>query len=191
MDHPSRLLLRLLMASFLLLPPISAYAGSQDGVSWQVLETKYTIIRYQSPEDLKEFDRRIDYSPDAWSFKGLFSGSASRDLEGAVAKKVDALTERVQEILDMRRRMQRIIINLYPNRDQLDDAYERMYKAPCRLRAWYIYEYNSIYINIEDVHEGMLAHEMAHAIVDHYLLVRPPKATAEILARYVDSHLFE
>jgi hypothetical protein len=37
----------------------------------------------------------------------------------------------------------------------------------------------------------MLAHEMAHSIIDHYLRVRPPHATAEILARYVDGHLFE
>ncbi|MEH0019750.1 MAG: hypothetical protein V6Z89_08855 [Desulfobacter sp.] len=37
----------------------------------------------------------------------------------------------------------------------------------------------------------MLAHEIAHAVVDHYLDVRPPRATAEILARYVDAHLNE
>jgi len=35
----------------------------------------------------------------------------------------------------------------------------------------------------------MLAHEIAHAIVDNYLSVRPPRATAEILARYVGKHL--
>ena len=44
-------------------------------------------------------------------------------------------------------------------------------------------------MNAEDVHEGMLAHEIAHSIIDHYLLVRPPRATAEILSRYVDAHL--
>ena len=56
--------------------------------------------------------------------------------------------------------------------------------------AWYLYQYHSIYINLEDLHEGILAHEMAHSIIDHYLIIRPPGATAEILARYVDSHLF-
>jgi len=35
----------------------------------------------------------------------------------------------------------------------------------------------------------MLAHEIAHAIIDNYLSVRPPRATAEILARYVGKHL--
>jgi hypothetical protein len=41
------------------------------------------------------------------------------------------------------------------------------------------------------MHEGILAHEMAHAIIDQFLTVRPPSATAEILARYVDGHLFD
>ena len=39
--------------------------------------------------------------------------------------------------------------------------------------------------------QGMLAHEMAHSIIDHYLTVRPPKRSAEILARFVDKHLAE
>ena len=46
-------------------------------------------------------------------------------------------------------------------------------------------------MNARDLSAGMLAHECAHAIVDHYLAVRPPRATAEILARYVDGHLYQ
>ena len=37
----------------------------------------------------------------------------------------------------------------------------------------------------------MLAHEMAHAIIDNFMKLRLPRATAEILARYVDAHLLE
>jgi hypothetical protein len=87
--------------------------------------------------------------------------------------------------------LKKVTVNVYHNKKQLHAAYWRIYKKPCKLRAWYIYEYNTIYINVGDLHEGMLAHEMAHSIIDHYLTVRPPGATAEILARYVDSHLFE
>ena len=54
-----------------------------------------------------------------------------------------------------------------------------------------MYEYNTVYLNVQDVHEGMLAHELAHAIIDNFMAVRPPRATAEILATYVDKHLFE
>ena len=44
-------------------------------------------------------------------------------------------------------------------------------------------------IRVQDINEGILAHEMAHAIIDHFFDIRPPRATAEILARYVDKHL--
>jgi len=47
-----------------------------------------------------------------------------------------------------------------------------------------------IYLNAGDVHEGILAHEFAHAVIDSYFAVRPPRATAEILSRYVDEHLY-
>ena len=57
-----------------------------------------------------------------------------------------------------------------------------------RPRAWDIHALKTIYVNANDLNEDMLAHEMAHAIVDHYLLFRPPFATGEILAQYADVH---
>ena len=89
----------------------------------------------------------------------------------------------------MRKQMKKVTINIYQNKDQLNKAFESIYSGSCRIRGWYRYRNNTVYLNVQDVHEGMLAHELAHAIIDHYLSVRPPRATAEILARYVDSHL--
>jgi hypothetical protein len=65
------------------------------------------------------------------------------------------------------------------------------YQTSISIRAFYIQKNDTIYLNIDDLHEGMLAHEMAHAIIGRYFLVRPPRSTAEILAQYVDKHLFE
>jgi hypothetical protein len=168
-----------------------AYGETSADVNWQSLETKYTFICYQSLIDLKKFDQKVDYSPGEWGIKRLFSRSDSNNMIDKLKKKVDALYERVQEILDMRKKMKKVTINIYYNKKQLHAVYQEIYKKPRKLRAWYIYEYNTIYISVDDLHEGMLAHEMAHSIIDHYLTVRPPGATAEILARYVDSHLFE
>ncbi len=44
--------------------------------------------------------------------------------------------------------------------------------------------------NVDDVHDGILAHEITHVIVDHYLNIRPSKAIAEIIANYVDENLY-
>lgn len=162
-----------------------------DVFTWQSIESKYTIIRYQTLKDLKKFDKKIDYSPSEWGLKRLFSSGGSDNLIDNVKKKVDALFERVQELLDMRKRMKKVKINIYHNKKQLHLAYNNIYKKKCRIRGWYLYEYNTIYINVCDLDEGMLAHEMAHSVTDRYLLVRPPRVTAEILSRYVDSHLFD
>ena len=167
-----------------------AYGGGRDNVAWKSLESKYTIIHYQSSEDLKKFDRKIDYSPAEWGRGSLFSGSGSGSDIEKLKKKMDALYTRVQQILDMRKKMKKIKIKIYKGKRQLHSAFKRIYKRERKnIRVWYIFEYNTIYVNVDDLHEGMLAHEMAHSIIDHYLTVRPPSKSAEILARYVDKHL--
>lgn len=162
--------------------------------TWLTLETKHCVIRYQRIGDLKAFNEKMDYSPGnaplTW-LKRLLSGTESAGLEEKLAQKVDLLFERVQEILDMRKRMKTVYINLYGNERELQTVCHVLFKRKCDERSWYLYEFQTIYCNVSDVHVGMVAHEMAHHIVDHYLIVRPPRATAEILARYVDQHLHE
>jgi len=175
-------------AAEILLPGQIASARGEG--LWRRLETRRTIIQYKTRKDLEKFDRRIDYSPGRSTFSRMYGASSgSSGSRNTLANKIDALYERVQEILEMRGKMQKVIINVYSNEYQLDQAFYRITGRSCRIRAWYIYESNTVYINADDVHEGILAHELAHAIIDHYLLVRPPRATAEILAHYVDEHL--
>jgi hypothetical protein len=164
-------------------------AWAQDPLT-QRLETRRAVLLYASMEDLGRFESNVDYGGGG-GFGGLFSSAPKgEDLLETVSKKVDAIYERVQEILDMRGEIKKVTLRLYPNKEALARVYRAFTGSPnLRVRAWYIYERNTIYLNVEDVHEGMLAHEIAHAIIDHYLMVRPPRATAEILARYVDEHL--
>jgi len=172
--------------------PVAEAQGRISGSTFsRSIETKHAIIRYGSMKDVKKLDGKLDYSPGGWSLGKLFSASGSEGPTASVKKKVDALFERAQEILGMRGKIKKVIINVYADQRELHDAYYRIRKRQCRIRAWYIYRTNTIYINVNDVHEGMLAHEMAHSIIDHYLMVPPPKTTAEILARYVDAHLYD
>ena len=161
---------------------------SADMIIWKSLATKHTILHFQSQDDLKKFHNKINFGPSQWGFSRLFTSSPPA-LAEKVTQQVDLLFERVQEILDMRKKMDSVLINIYANREQLVDTFISIYHKPCNIRAWYRYKDNTIYLSINDLHEGMLAHELAHSIIDHYLLIRPPMASAEILARYVDSHL--
>lgn len=165
--------------------------GESKQSQWQRLETKYSIIQYKSIKDIKKFDRSIDFSPDQFSLKSLFIVGDAKDPMGSITRKTDALFEKVQQILDMRKKIKKVIINIYPDEKGFHAAYYNITWTKCLVRSWYIFENNTIYINADDIHEGILAHEMAHAVIDNYLDVRPPRATAEILAVYVDQHLFD
>jgi len=188
-DFFKRFLSILGITCFLFFPYAAGQVWAADDIPWQEIQTKHSIIRYQSLEDLKVFNKKVSYSTGLSGLAWLYSGPNPDSLTDKLKKKADAIYERVQEILDMRKRMKKVNINIYHDKKQLHAAFYKIYKKNSRHRAWYIYEYNTIYICIEDIHEGMLAHEMAHSIIDHYLTVRPPPASAEILARYVDSHL--
>ena len=185
------LLLHLLLGCFFIGKVDIVRADAETDGQWHILETKHTEVRYHSPKDLKNFNEKIDYSSGLLGIKEIFSKKSSDDLTTKIQLKIDAVYERVQEILDMRKLMEKVTVNIYHNKKELHLAYYEIFKKSCPFRAWYIYELNTIFVRADDIHEGMLAHEMAHSIIDHYLSVRPPKATAEILARYVDGHLFD
>ncbi len=158
---------------------------------WNVFHTKYLKLHYQDLKDLRKFNRQIDYSDNGFSFSSFFKRSSSgKEFERKMALKLDAMVEKVQRILDMRKPI-KINVKVFPGETALYTEYAKIYKKRRKLRAWYIFEYNTIYVNAQDLSSGMLAHECAHAIIDHFLTVRPPRATAEILARYVDAHLFK
>ena len=156
---------------------------------WKRIHTQYTIIQYQTEDDLYRFHASVEYGGFEWNRPAELSNLSVEDVKQMIIQKTDAIFERVQAILDMRKKFKPPIIRIHSNRDQLVRAYRKIYKGECRIRAWYRYRTNTVYLNVEDVHAGMVGHELAHAVIDHYLLVKPPAQTAEILARYVDRHL--
>jgi len=157
--------------------------------NWQQIETTYTLLKYKQINDLIKFNDSIKFGPSNWNPSSSLVELSQIEISKMVSLKTDAIFERVQKILDMRKPFARPSIKIYSNIDELKKAYRKIYNSECKIRAWYRYRTNTIYINVNDVHAGMVAHELAHAIIDHFLVVKPPPQTAEILARYVDSHL--
>ena len=144
-------------------------------------ETRYTTIK-GTASDLDNFRNGLD----PWyPFRSIDN----------VSDTVDGIFKRVQNILGMnnKKMKSKITIKLFSNNKKLYTEYLKLKDTAFRnfdkytkLRAWYIQKTNTVYINVKDVHSGMLAHEMAHAVIDNYLLIRPPDKTAEILAMWVE-----
>ncbi|WDP91872.1 MAG: hypothetical protein HUN04_20025 [Desulfobacter sp.] len=174
----------LVFALFLVLP------GGAGAVPWKVVKTRYLTLYYRYPSDIEQFDDCIEPVKHLAGFSSFSAGEPRTGRFGPLADKVDRLVEKVQLILDMRKPI-RINVRLYPNKRDLHEAYFKLFRKRRQLRAWYLFERNTIYVNVKDLFSGMLAHEVAHAVIDNYMAARPPRATAEILARYVDGHLNE
>ena len=175
-----------LFAAGLCLMPAGRDARA-DSQAWQSLPTRHAILQYQSGRDLEHFRKGISHSagiPDG--LIGVPGGSAAKTL---LADKVDTLFERVQDILDMHKDMPMIRIRIYPGAEALQAARPGRANSPADIRAWYQPEEHTIYLQCDDITAGMLAHEMAHAVLDDFLLVRLPPASAEILARHVDAQI--
>ena len=190
--------LRQLRKPFFLLILLGFFISAHDAVgsgrvlesdSWKQIESRHVIIQYKQPEDIRNFDESINFSPGKWSLKDLFSSTKPEDRIHSVIRKLDGIFEKVQNILDMRKKTKKVTLKVYPSTTKLHEAYFAITGMRCNYKAWYIFESNTIYVTVDNVNEGIIAHEMAHSIIDHYFSVRPPRATAEILSRYVDQHL--
>ena len=167
---------------------VAVESGASD--AWQKIDTYYTTIEYRSLKDINKFEKRINFSPEKSGLKSLFTASRSKDAVESLKKEIDEIFVRVQDILDMRGKIIKPVIRLYPDKKSLQDVHFKLTGEKLRTRAWYVYEHNTISVNVQDVDEGLLAYMLTHAIADRYLKIRFPRSSVETLARYVDKHLF-
>ena len=152
--------------------------------------TQHTTLVFNAVEDMAVFNKAINY-PGGSSLASFFTAPDVKEVESELVRKVDLLFVKVQQILDMHQEMRKIRVRLFSNDEQLAEAYKKIYRQKINVRGWYVYEFDTVFLNVRDVHEGMLAHELGHAVISHFFTVQPPRATAEILAEYVDKHLFD
>ena len=131
-----------------------------------VFKTKYVKMHYADDLTLKSF---------IWRVSGK---KINLPVDFSLAKNiVDMITERVQSVLDMYPVNFSVDIYLYPE-----------YKHG--LIASYNKATNSIQIYADQVTDGVLAHELAHAVINCYFDSPPPERIQEILTQYVDKHLW-
>ena len=166
-----------------------ARAGGDGPTGWKRMMTRHALVYYKNIEDLFLFNESLAYFPGDLAVRSLTASEDAHGIQGILKQKLDALFERAQKILDMRKRVVRVNIRIHPDRQALHAAYGELYGDACHLRAWYLFETKTIYLDVTDTHEGIVAHEMGHHIIDHFFNARPPAATAEILARYIDANL--
>ncbi|MFA6321186.1 MAG: hypothetical protein WCY36_04940 [Candidatus Omnitrophota bacterium] len=178
--------------------PFNAFASDESAVpvqaepEWTVLETGYLTVSCLRGTDLSTIERnlkrRVTY------FDSDIPGDAA-PAEEKVRYQLDALFRHAQAILDMRPANIHVNIKIFKTRAEVEGEYLKIFNSakPSAedLKAFYVNKYNTIYTSEEDISDSVVAHEMGHAIIDHYFAVIPPEKIRELLASYVDLHLAE
>lgn len=142
----------------------SSLAGAQD---YKKFPTSYTDIYYLADKDLDDF---------IWKLGGQHL-DFSKDSQLA-SFRIDRLMERVQAIIDMWPKDFRVPIYLHREVLSLNKV------------AYYEYETKALHFSVDYTSEGVFAHELVHAIIDQYFPSAPPSKMQEILAQYVDQHIW-
>ena len=170
----------------------AAYSEELQGDEKGVFSTRFCTVFYERDINLKAINRGINLRfSDFYNPRKFTKISDLSIIEEILSKKFDVIFSRVQDILDMFPSNIHVTINIYKDKDGLDAAYEEIFGEPNTAISFYIYKTNTIYITESQIDEGILAHEMAHCIIDHYFVIIPPSKVQEILAAYADMHLKE
>ncbi|MBU0693662.1 MAG: hypothetical protein KKC11_03205 [Candidatus Omnitrophica bacterium] len=134
--------------------------------------------------ELVEFAQKINVN---YFLQMDIPSSDTKNFDSIISKTLDALYLEVSDILDIHIYSYHGKIKVYPNKEKLKENVFRNYPGQkYNLPAVYIHPDNAIHISLADLTLGMLAHEIAHAIISHYFVVPPPAKVQEVLAGYVE-----
>jgi len=116
------------------------------------------------------------------------SGLKSPDPAKRFGAKVAILYHRVQVILNMYpRNKKKLVFRVYNRFKDLKAQAKQFGRG--HNKAFYHIKENAIFFASDNINEFILAHEMAHAIIEQYFIVHPPANVQEILAIHCDTHL--
>jgi len=142
----------------------AAIARAEPGMEFS---TKYSIIHYSEYSDMDDFLWRL--GGERINFLNNTRLASSR---------IDRIVDRIQSILGIIPRDLRF--RIYLKRGRLEGDKE----------AYYDPKTKSIFISVDYASQGVLAHEISHAIMDTYFPASSPSKIKEIVGQYVDKYLW-
>ena len=168
---------------------VACDAYSQQEEERNVFSTRFCTVFCEREVDLKSVNRRVNLRFSDFYSPRRYRERVDLSMEDILSEKFDAIFSRVEDILDMYPSRIHVAINIYKDRNGLDAAYEEIFNEPNEAISFYVYKTNTIYTTERAISERILAHEMAHCIIDHYFVILPPRKIQEMLAVYADVHL--
>ena len=152
---------------FILCMIIVFHAAIATAAHAMEFSTKYSVIHYSEYSEMDDFLWRM--GGERINFLNNTRLASSR---------IDRIVDRIQAILGVIPRDLRF--NIYLRRGMLEND----------MKAYYDLKTKSIFISVDYASQGVLAHEISHAIIDTYFPASSPDKIKEIISQYVDKYLW-
>ena len=169
----------------------SAWSATDDGFgsSAQVIPSQHFSVYIKPDVDVHKLLEQMSVSPTDQKLVGQDVDRSSADKE--LGSTLDVLLSRACDVLDMRLYSFKGNIKIFATQEQLQNFFNTKFhtKLPCTGVAFYMFDYNSIYISAENFRREVLGHEMGHAVMSNYFVVQPSEKIQEVLAGYVEYQL--
>ncbi|MBI5563234.1 MAG: hypothetical protein HY894_10360 [Deltaproteobacteria bacterium] len=156
--------------------------GAEPGGD-KAVETRYATVYAPDRGALISFGRKIG----AITFFNREDGKS----EELIGERIDEIVGRVRTRLDMYPGGLSFSIRIFPTYVEIQAAYAAFGGVQKPPIAFYSHKVKGIYVSLPDLTDGVLAHEIAHAVICFYFVTPPPGKMQEILAQYVDRHLWD
>ncbi len=166
----------------LLLVILGLMAGQASATE---LKSAFALIKYADVKLLKTFNKKVVSSRYGLGFGAKGSGTA----EETAIKQADMLIGRVQEILDMRPKGLHFGIEILASTKEVQAVYLKEYRRKVDFIAYYSPRSETVYLAANRLQRAVIAHEIAHAVIDRYFDKAPPVKIHELLAQYVEKQL--
>jgi len=167
----------------------------------QVFHTRSATIYYEDPVSLREMEHRLRFSQAKKFSQSYFytQDPVQAALSPGLAAKIDGLLVKVSLILGKwPQKPQGLRIVLLKDGKQVRQRHLVLQPFQNGGPSWFGYGHleafyeprtHTIFLSLEDLHAGILAHELAHFVLCESYAVPPPASVQEAWARYVESSL--
>lgn len=172
---PFSILSLLLLAGLLL--PANLLAGHKSS---------HLTLHCASEQLLCDFNKRLELGP---RLSYLVKNKDILTVEDEVTAKFNVILEQAKVILNMFPKNLHVKVVILPTTHDCSSVFARKFGKRERRIAYYCLSEDTIYISAKDTRLGVIAHELAHAIIDFYFSEQPPYHVHELMAQAVETHI--